>query len=69
MFIIMNTERCTLVANNISHYCHCLFTGEVIFNHNEPDLPPDFIFDCHNFEPNFDNLEVSVSRGQAVCVI
>ena len=41
----------------------------MIFNHNEPDLPPDFIFDCHNFEPNFDNLEVSDSLGQAVCVI
>jgi len=38
---------------------HVIFAGELMFNHIEPDLPPDFIFDCHTFEPDLDNVKVN----------
>ena len=37
-----------------------LMTGEVIFSHNEPDMPPDFIFGPanQNFIPDLEEIEV-----------
>ena len=37
---------------------YIVFTGEVLFNHEYPDMAPDFIFEESGFVPDIDKLKV-----------
>jgi len=45
----------------------CCNTGEVIFNGDYPEEPPDFIFGSDDFLPDIEHLPVSSKSVICIC--
>lgn len=49
------------VTRQVKTVCLCFLTGDIIFNANYPELPPDFIFgEDVGFIPDPSELPVSI---------